>query len=243
MNRRTGPLRNIRINILVGVLLVTPIATTIVVLGFLFRFATGWLPEFFDPLLQSVGPIYLQRVIILLVTMLLLYMVGILGRNLIGRRLYRVGDWMMARIPVVRDIYSSVSRIIEALFSQRNTMFKEAVILEYPRPGIYAIGFITANLPSAMIRQINEGEPSEPWVSLFVPTTPNPTSGVLICAPRSQVIPLAMPISDALTFVISAGAVARRDNGSRTTLMDRIDEWLQAQGASEHREDPSTDEH
>ncbi len=235
-------MRSIRVNILVGLLLVTPIAATIVVFNFLFRLATGWMPELLAPFLELVQPAYLQRLFVLMLTLLLLYLVGILARNLIGRRLYSLSDWLLIRIPVIRDIYMPASRILEALFSQRKTLFKEVVMLEYPRRGIYSIGFVTAVLPSNMARTATGSDPAETWVSLFVPTTPNPTSGVLIFAPRSEIHPIDMPIPDALTFLMSAGAVVRRDDGTRTTLLDRIDEWLRMEhdAASEA---PSHNEH
>lgn len=222
---------SIRVNILVGLMLVTPVATTIVVFNFLFRLATGWMPQFLTPLLDSIQPAYLQPVFILALTFGLLFLVGVLARNLIGRRLYRLSDWLLVRIPLVRDIYVSVSRILEALFSQRKTLFKEVVIIEYPRRGIYVIGFVTAQLPVSLARAASGKDPAVPWVSLFIPTTPNPTSGVLICAPRTEVVPLNMPVQEALTFVMSAGAVFRDDSGTRITLLDRIDEWLRMEDA------------
>lgn len=226
-------LRSIRTNILVGLLLVAPIAATVVVFNFLFRLATGWMPDLLEPLLDMVQPPALQRLVVLLLTLLLLYLVGLFSLNLIGRRLYRLSDWVLARIPLIKDIYTPASRILEALFSQRKTLFKEVVMLEYPRHGIYSIGFVTAILPSRMARKAAGAEPTETWVSLFVPTTPNPTSGVLIFAPRSELHPIDMPIPDALTFLMSAGAVVRRDDGAHTTLLDRIDEWLRLEHGNE----------
>ncbi len=233
MKHGTSLIRSIRVNILVGLLLVTPIAATIVVFNFLFRLATGWWPNLLIPLLERIQPAYLQRMVVLLVTLFLLYLAGILGRNLLGRRLYRLSDWLLVRIPVIKDIYMPASRILEALFSQRKTLFKEVVLLEYPRRGIYSIGFVTAVLPPGMARTATGSEPDETWVSLFVPTTPNPTSGVLIFAPRSELHPIDMPIPDALTFLMSAGAVVRHDDGTRTTLLDRIDEWLRMEHGNE----------
>lgn len=243
MTKRTGLIRNIRTNILVGLFLLTPIAATIVVLNFLFTLATGWLPAIFDPLLNLAGPVYLQRFIILLITLLLLYLAGILVRNLIGRRLYRYSEWLLARIPLVRQIYSSSSRILGALFSQRKTLFKEAVMVEYPRRGLYSIAFVTATLPADMVQTAVGSVRDEQWISLFVPTTPNPTSGILICVPRSQVRPLSMPVTDAMTFIISAGAVASNEAGGQATLLDKIDEWLQAQSSTSIPEHRHNDEH
>ena len=242
MKHRQKCMRSIRVNMLVGLLLVAPIAATIVVFSFLFRLATGWMPDLLEPLLDLVQPEYLQRLVVLLLTLLLLYLVGLFTRNLIGRRLYRLSDWILARIPVIKDIYMPASRILEALFSQRKTLFKEVVMLEYPRRDIYSIAFVTAQLPPKMVRTATGSEPSEPWVSLFVPTTPNPTSGVLIFAPRSEIYPIDMPIPDALTFVMSAGAVVNRDDGTRVTLLDRIDEWLRTENDAAS-EAPAGNEH
>ncbi len=240
MSQRNFLFRSIRIKIFVGILLVTPVAATIVVFNFLFRLATGWMPEILIPILETVQPPTLQRIVILLLTLLLLYLTGLLASNLIGRRLYRIGDWILARIPVVKNIYMPASRILEALFSQRKTLFKEVVMLEYPRRGIFSIAFVTAQLPAFMSRKATGKEPQEQWVSLFVPTTPNPTSGVLIFAPRSEIHPLNMPIPDALTFLMSAGAVIQKDGGDRITLLDRIDEWLRTEN---HAEGEAQNEH
>ena len=233
MMRRLG--RSLRINILIGLLLVTPVAATIVVIQFLVRLATGWMPAVAAPVFAQIEQEWVKRLLVLLFTAVMLYLFGVLTRNFIGRRLYRIGDWLMARIPIVREVYNAVSRIIEALFSQRKTLFKQAVILEYPRKGIYSVAFVTAVLPPSFAHVASGSEATEEWVSLFVPTTPNPTSGVLICAPRSQTVALPMPIPDVMTFVMSAGAVSQREDDGHRSLLDRIEEWLRADLAANRR--------
>ena len=220
--------RSLRVNILVGLLLVTPLAATIVVIQFLVRLATGWMPTVMIPLFERIPRESVQRLLVFVFSLAMLYLFGLLTRNIIGRRLYRIGDWLLARIPVVRGIYNAASRILEALFSQRKTLFKHAVLLEYPRRGIYSVAFVTAVLPRSIARAAADREPEEEWVALFVPTTPNPTSGVLICAPRSETVPLPMPVQDVMTFVMSAGAVSQDEAAGRRNLLDRIEEWLRA---------------
>ncbi len=99
-------------------------------------------------------------------------------------------------------------------------------MLEYPRKGLWSIAFITAVVPTKM--KVSMGEASKECVTLFIPTTPNPTSGILILVPRKDVTPLTIPVQDALTYVMSAGAVAPGDStdSHRPTLLDKLEEWL-----------------
>jgi uncharacterized membrane protein len=128
---------------------------------------------------------------------------------------------------VIKGIYVSVRQISESLFTQRKTLFKEVVLIEYPRKGLYSLAFITARLPAALRRSMPGVPEGEECVSLFIPTTPNPTSGVLILLPRSETTPLNLPVSDALSFVMSAGAFSSGENGAPgPTLLDKLEAWL-----------------
>jgi uncharacterized membrane protein len=219
---------SIRANILVGFFLTIPVVATVLIFNFVFRLTTSWLPKTILPDLQHVWNGYLLRLITLLATILILYLVGVLTRNFMGRRLYRLGDTLLARIPLIRNIYISVRQVSAALFTQRKTLFKQVVLIEYPRKGLYSLAFSTAEVPSAMTAQFPGIEPGEACISLFVPTTPNPTSGVLLVVPRREVTPLHIPIADALTFVMSAGAVAPGENSNpgAPTLLDKLESWL-----------------
>ena len=133
----------------------------------------------------------------------------------------------MARIPFIKGVYMPVRRLSESLFTQRNTLFKEVVLVQYPRKGLYSLAFLTAKVPSAIRQNMTDKDSEETCVSLFIPTTPNPTSGLLIMVPKSEVVPLTMAVTDALTFIMSAGAVSPgEEEESSPTLLDKLELWL-----------------
>lgn len=220
--------RQVRANILVGFFLAVPIVATVLIFNFLFGLATGWLPEAVFPELRTTwyGQLLL-KVVTLGAILLALGLIGLLTRNILGRRLFQYSDAVLARIPVIKGIYISVRQISQSLFTQRKTLFKEVVLVEYPRKGLYSLAFITARVPEQIARNINGREGGEECVSLFIATTPNPTSGVLILLPRSKTTPLDIPVADALTFIMSAGAVSPDEKGTAApTLLDKLEAWL-----------------
>lgn len=225
--------RALRGNILVGAVLTTPIVATILVFNFLFRLTTNWLPSSAFPGLRTVWHGYPLRVLTLVLVLVALYIVGLLTRSFLGRRLYQVSDHILTRIPIIKSIYVSVRQVSESLFTQRKTLFKEVVLVEYPRKGLFSLAFVTAAAPPGVERIIREHDDGARCVSLFIATTPNPTSGVFIMAPRSELIPLNIPVTDALTFIMSAGAVAPGAQGdTRPTLLDKLELWLKHGDAS-----------
>ena len=214
---------------LVGCFLAVPVVATILIFNFLFNLATNWLPASAFPGLKKILHGYPLRVLTLAAILLVLYFIGLLVRSYLGRSLYQMGDKLLARIPIMNGIYVSVRQISASLFTQRKTLFKEVVIVEYPRKGLYSLAFVTATVPQSMAANIyrTTGDTPKECVSLFIPTTPNPTSGLLILTPRSEVVPLDVPVADALTFIMSAGAVAPGHEGEKTpTLLDKLDLWL-----------------
>ncbi|MFN2168992.1 MAG: DUF502 domain-containing protein [Anaerolineae bacterium] len=220
--------RRIRANILVGFFLTVPIVATVLIFHFLFGLATGWLPEAVLPAFQTTwyGKVAL-RIITLLAILAVLGFIGLLTRNIMGRRMFQLGDAVLQRIPLIKGIYVSVRQISESLFTQRKTLFKEVVMVEYPRQGLHSLAFVTARVPSQVAARLRGRKGNEECVSLFIPTTPNPTSGVLILLPRSQTIPLDLPVSEGLTFIMSAGAVVPGDKGvPAPTLLDKLEAWL-----------------
>lgn len=229
--------RGIRTNILVGFFLTIPVVTTIIIFRFLLKLATDWPPQsWFPDWLREAGKGYPLRALILILIAVALYLIGLLTRNFLGRRLYGLGEKILINMPLVKGIYLPVRQISESLFTQRKTLFKEVVLVQYPRKGLYSMAFVTAEVPANVAEDM--GKKKEPCVSLFIPTTPNPTSGLLILVPRSETIPLSMPVADALTFIMSAGAVRPgRPDDLRPTLLDKLESWLKHDGDSETGED------
>ena len=221
-------IKAIRANILVGLFLTVPVVATILIFNFLFSLTTDWLINSGAfPLLAQFWAGYPLRVLTLCSLILGFYLVGLLTRNFLGRGLYRLGDKLLTQIPFFKGIYVSVRQISESLFTQRKTLFKDVVVVEYPRKGLFSLAFVTSAVPPSITSCMQGTEPGEDCVSLFIPTTPNPTSGILILVRKADVRLLNMPVADALTFVMSGGAVSPGDQGDTSpTLLDKLESWL-----------------
>ncbi len=140
-------------------------------------------------------------------TIILIFLVGILFANIIGKKILKfLEDKLVTKIPLVRTIYKSSKNIIETVFSDKSQSFKEVVLVEYPRKGCFALAFITSYLEnnSELKRNINS---REKILSIFLPTTPNPTSGFLLYLPESEVIKLKMDVETAFKIIISGGII------------------------------------
>ena len=131
-------------------------------------------------------------------------LVGWLAKGLIGRSFIKYAENLVNRMPVVRSFYSGIKQIAETVFAQQERSFEKACMIEYPRKGIWAIGFISTTAKGEIA---DRNSSNGPMVSVFVPTTPNPTSGFLLFFPKKDIIELDMSIEDAAKLVISAGLV------------------------------------
>jgi uncharacterized membrane protein len=136
-------------------------------------------------------------------TLLVIVVTGLLAANFIGQRLVVWWERLLARIPVVNSIYNSVKQVSDTLFSSSGNAFRQALLIEYPRRGTWTIAFLTGAPGGEVLRHL-DGE----HVSVYVPTTPNPTSGFFLMLPKADVIPLEMSVDTALKYVISMGVVA-----------------------------------
>lgn len=137
------------------------------------------------------------------ITLLIILLTGVVVANFIGRRLLLWGDKMISHIPLVRTIYASVKQVSNTLFTPGGQSFRKVLLVEYPRVGMWSIAFQTGD-GTPEVTQLQQGEP---MVSLFIPTTPNPTSGFLMLVPRKDVIELEMSVDQALKFIISLGVM------------------------------------
>ena len=139
----------------------------------------------------------------LVVVVLALLLTGMFAANFVGQWWLRQGSRMLHRIPIVKSIYSSVKQVSDTLFSSSGNAFREAVLVQYPRAGCWTIAFVTGR-PGGEAAEHLLGD----YLSLYVPTTPNPTSGFFLMALRSDVIELRMSVDEALKYIISMGVVA-----------------------------------
>lgn len=135
-----------------------------------------------------------------LLTLLVVFGTGMLAANILGQRLVGMGEGMMARIPVVKSIYTSVKQVSDTLLSSKGEAFRKAVLVKFPHSDTWTVGFLTGS-PGAEIARHLPGE----HISVFVPTTPNPTSGYMLVVPKEQAIDLDMGVEEALKYVISMG--------------------------------------
>lgn len=139
------------------------------------------------------------------IVLLLILITGFLAGNLIGRRVIGIGESILNRLPFVRRIYSAVKEVSSVLLSEQNTAFQRVVLIRYPHRDAFALAFVTGE----GIDYFN-GLVGEDLVNVFIPTTPNPTSGFLLMLPKHDVIDLDMPVEEAMKMVISGGAFAPR---------------------------------
>ena len=144
----------------------------------------------------------------------LITLIGAIAAGFLGRYIIRLGEAILNRMPVVRSIYSATKQILETVISTQSDAFREVVLVEYPRKKLWVIGFVTGNTKGEVASSI----PSS-MVNVFVPTTPNPTSGFLLFCPREDVIFLKMTVEQAVKMVVSAGIVTPRDHSQSSKLV------------------------
>jgi uncharacterized membrane protein len=193
----------LRAYFLTGVIVTAPISITIFLvwsfLNFLDSRVGGLIPERYNP--ETYLPFSLPG-LGLLVMLAFLTLVGMLTAGLAGRTLVRMGERLLSRMPVVRSVYGTLKQIFETVLAQSSRSFREVVLVEYPRRGIGAIGFVTGPTRGEV-----QDKADEELVNVFLPTTPNPTSGFLLFVPKKDLIHLDMSIEDGIKMVISGGIV------------------------------------
>lgn len=184
-----------------GILITAPISITFYIawnfIDFVDSKVTPLIPAAYNPKLWGVPGVGLLLVVVVLT------LVGALTAGFLGRIWLRFSEWILSRTPVLNGIYSAVKQVFETVLAQKSNAFREVVLLEYPRQGIWTLGFITGQT----VQQLRPDQERE-WVNVFVPTTPNPTSGFLLFLPRSDVRVAALSVEDGLKLVISGGIVA-----------------------------------
>jgi uncharacterized membrane protein len=203
--RKPGLLARLRASFLTGIVVIAPVALTIwliwTIMGWIDGFVLPLVPSRFNP--EEYIGINLRGVGVIFFLVFTVF-VGWVAKGLIGRSLIRFAESLVERMPVIRSIYSGVKQIAETIFAQSERNFEKACLVQYPRKGIWAIGFISTDARGEIS---DRAETMGKLISVFVPTTPNPTSGFLLFFPAEDVIELDMTIEDAAKLVISAGLV------------------------------------
>ncbi|MGI9237105.1 MAG: DUF502 domain-containing protein [Woeseiaceae bacterium] len=203
-------MKGLRRYLVAGILVWVPLAVTYLLIKFAVSImdrTLQWIPKAYQPgvvlqqIFQTAEPVVIPGLGVIL-TVVVLLLTGVLAANFVGRAF--VGGWesLMHRIPVVRSIYSGAKNFAEMVFSDSSQSFKNVLLIEYPRKGLYSLAFQT----SSNLGEV-QGRTGEDVVCCFVPTTPNPTSGFIIIVPQKDVTVLDMEVDEALKMIISLGVV------------------------------------
>ncbi len=180
-----------------GVLVVVPLILTYVVLRFLFEAIDGIL---LPVIMHLFG--YAVPGLGIIATILIILLTGFFIRSIVGATLYKHGDRILARIPLIRVVYLAAKQLIEAITMPQVKSFREVVMIEYPRRGLYVVGFATSRT-----RRISDGVIEKTLVGVFVPSTPTPISGFVVFVPEDEVTPLKITVEEAIKILVSGGIV------------------------------------
>ena len=198
--------------IVTGIIVAVPVVLSLWVAWYLYSHLTGWGLTLADSLgLMSELPVFWRtqiiRALALIVVLAALFFLGVLTKVTIGRKVIGKTQALLLKVPLVNFIYSTCKQIGDTIMSsKKGNMFQQVVLIEYPRKGSYAIGFMTnenTEENSEVARRLGKGD----LISVFMPTTPNPTSGFLMFIPREECIMLEMSVSDAMRLIVSCGAI------------------------------------
>ncbi len=221
--RRKPPRRSfwlrMRGNFLTGLVVVAPTLLTIYLIWTVITFVDDqivpWVPGIYNPSTYLGVDIPGFGVVVFI---LFTAIVGYFTKNLFGRQIVLMAERWVDRMPIVRSIYNALKQIVETALSQSSTSFKHACLVEYPRRGLWAIAFVSTETRGEILERV----PDEGMMSVFLPTTPNPTSGFLLFVPKQDVVLLDMTVEEAAKLVISAGLVSPPTAEERAAQLKRL---------------------
>ncbi|MBD2443221.1 DUF502 domain-containing protein [Dolichospermum sp. FACHB-1091] len=229
MERLKQDLKN---DLIAGLLVLIPLATTIwltiTIATWVINFLTQ-IPKQLNPF-DGLNPILvniLNLLVGLAVPLLSILVIGLMARNIAGRWLLDVGERLLHAIPLAGQVYKTLKQLLETLLKDSNGKFRRVVLVEYPRQGIWSIGFVTGVISNEIQNHI-----SRPVISIFVPTTPNPTTGWYAIVPEEEVINLSISVEDAFKIVVSGGIVSANQPSHLETLTTLLPVEIKQQGIS-----------
>lgn len=204
--------QDLKNDLIAGLLVVIPLATTIwlsyVIANWVINFLTQ-IPKQLNPF-DGLDPLltnFLNVFVGLAVPLALILLIGLMARNIVGRWLLELGERIVQAIPLAGSIYKTLKQILETLFQDSKTKFRRVVMVEYPRQGVWSIGFVTGKVSSLIQSRLEKS-----MLNVFIPTTPNPTSGWYAIVPEDEVVNLPISIEDAFKILISGGIVSPNPN-------------------------------
>jgi len=225
-------LRRVKTYFLAGLIVILPAAVTVYVLIVLSRFFDGLLARIFY-VLPAIGPLLAAIPGSgLVVTAVTVIVIGMVTTNVVGRRAVGYWDKFFLGMPLVRGIYNSTKQIVDAFLAPDNSAFQQVVLVEYPRKGIYALGFLTSEVKGEVQKRTGSN-----LLAVFVPTTPNPTSGMLVFVPKDEVQKLDMPVDDGLKLIVSGG-VYRPMTGTMPVVEQQEEAPEHASAVEQREEEP-----
>ena len=211
VSQKTSFMVRLRRYLLTGIVVTAPISITIYLTYIFLTFVDThvgriipeeWIPESFNGFYEETAIPGLG----LIIAVIFFIFVGWFATNILGRWIILMYEYVLDRMPVIRTLYGAIKQIFETIMASQSTAFREAVMLEYPRKGVWSIGFVTG---------LTEGEvqdaTKEETINVFVPTTPNPTSGYLLFVPKKELVYLNMSVEEAVKLVVSAGIITPPD--------------------------------
>lgn len=197
---------SIRRVFLTGIIVSLPLVITIFVFKFLFETFDNLLGPLVTSIIRGLGaPIgqeYQLPGIGLISTVAMVFLIGLVSANYMGRRLWAYGEAALTRIPIIRSVYVATKQVIDTFSTNSSNAFRKVVIIEYPRKGMYSLGFITGKTSGEARDRLGRD-----MMNVFIPTTPNPTSGFLLLVPQEDVMELEMAVEDGVKMIVSCGLV------------------------------------
>lgn len=180
-----------------GLVVLIPLVVTIAVIRFVFGFTSGILLPLLDPALAT-WPAWARAALSLAILLVTIYVLGVVATQAVGRRVLALGEAIVLKVPFVKVVYSASKQVVATFQGQKSHAFKSVVFVEFPHPGMRAIGFVTSRMQRA---------DGSDWSLVFVPTTPNPTTGFLQMVPADRVVPAEMTVEDGVKLVMSLGVL------------------------------------
>ncbi len=206
-SRHTTVMGRIRAYFLAGIVVTAPISITIYLTYVFFTFVDSQVAKILpDHWYNGLYGGTTFPGIGILVALTFFIVVGWFATNVLGRLFIRISEYVVERMPIIRTLYGAIKQIFETIMASQSKAFREAVMLEYPRKGVWSIGFVTGKTEGEVQRVT-----SEETINVFVPTTPNPTSGYLLFVPKKELVYLEMSVEEAIKLVVSAGIITPPD--------------------------------
>lgn len=205
--------QDLKNDLIAGLLVVIPLATTIWLTITIARWTIDFLtsiPKQLNPF-DNLHPLLVTPINLavgLAVPLLSILLIGLMARNIVGRWLLDVGERVLQAIPLAGSVYKTLKQLLETVLKDSNGKFRRVILIEYPRKGIWAIAFVTGTVSTEIQSHLSGG-----MLSIFIPTTPNPTSGWYAIVPEDEVVNLAMSVEDAFKVIVSGGIVSPSATG------------------------------